>query len=108
MNLMVANAAAVIVARQNQYIRTFRKAEALSADRAIRPQDLGIHETWIFRRLVQRGVFVEATPGCYYLEEIAAEQFVRDRRFRALTFLGVVTVLFLIYAVLSTVLRGHL
>jgi hypothetical protein len=108
LNLMVANAAAVIVARQNRYIRTFRKAGAANPERARRLQDAGIRETWVFRRMVRRGVFVEVSPGRYYLEEKAAEQFVNDRRARALMLLGIVALLFLVYRLLSTVFRGHL
>jgi hypothetical protein len=84
------SAAAVIVARQNKLIRRFRDAGATAPEFARSPEDLGCRNSWIFRRLVTRGVFLEAKPGRYYVDEVAAETFLRVRRARALGMLAIV------------------
>ena len=84
------SAAAVIVARQNNLIRRFREAGATAPNFARSPKDLGCRNSWIFRRLVTRGVFVETKPGRYYVDEVAAENFVRVRRAKALGMLAIV------------------
>ncbi len=84
------SAAAVIVARQNQLIRRFREAGATAPEFAQSPEDLGCRNSWIFRRLVTGGVFVETKPGRYYVNEFAADEFVRVRRARALGMLAIV------------------
>ncbi len=84
------SAAAVIVARQNKLIRRFREAGAVAPEFARSPEDLGCRNSWIFRRLVTRGVFVETKPGRYYVDEIAADNFVRVRRAKALGMLAIV------------------
>jgi hypothetical protein len=40
--------------------------------------------------LVTRGVFVETKPGRYYVDEIAADNFVRVRRAKTLGVLAIV------------------
>jgi hypothetical protein len=84
------SAAAVIVARQNKLIRRFREAGATAPNFARSPEDLGCRNSWLFRRLVTRGVFVETKPGRYYVDETAADNFVRVRRAKALGMLAIV------------------
>jgi hypothetical protein len=84
------SAAAVIVARQNNLIRRFREAGATAPNFARSPKDLGCRNSWIFRRLVTRGVFVETKPGRYYVDEFAADEFMRARRAWALGMLAIV------------------
>jgi hypothetical protein len=81
---------AAIIAKQNRLMRRFRQACATTPDSARTPQDLGCRDSWIFRRLVERGVFVEGKPGRYYVDEVAADEFVRVRRAWALGVLAVV------------------
>jgi hypothetical protein len=82
--------AAVFVAKQNKLIRRFREAGATAPQFARMPEDLGCRNSWIFRRLVTRGVFVETKPGRYYVDEVAADEFVRVRRAKALGMLAIV------------------
>ena len=77
------SAAAVIVARQNKLIRRFWEAGATAPKFARSPEDLGCRNSWIFRRLVTRGVFEETKPSLYYVDEVAADNFVRVRRAKA-------------------------
>ncbi len=53
-------------------------------------EQMRCHDSWIFRRLVTRGVFVETKSGRYYVDEIAADTFVRVRRAKALGVLAIV------------------
>jgi hypothetical protein len=84
------SAAAVIVARQNKLIRRFREAGATTPKFARSLEDLGCRNSWIFRRLVTRGIFVETKPGRYFVDEFAADEFVRVRRTWALGVLAIV------------------
>jgi hypothetical protein len=71
-----------IIIKQNQYMRIFRKAEAVDRGRA-KPLDvLGVRETGIFRRMVDKGVFINAGGNLYYMDPNAAEQFIAARRKR--------------------------
>lgn len=72
-----------VIIKQNQYMRTFRKAEATDRTRARTLAELRIRETGIFRRMAERGVFVDIGNGAYYLDEDAAHEFIVSRRKRA-------------------------
>jgi uncharacterized membrane-anchored protein len=72
-----------VIIKQNQYMRTFRKAEATDRGRARTLTDLRIHESGIFRRMADKGVFVDIGNGAYYLDENAAAEFIAARRKRA-------------------------
>lgn len=72
-----------IIIKQNQYMRIFRKAEAVDRGRA-KPLDvLGVRETGIFRRMVDKGVFINAGGNLYYMDPNAADDFIARRRKRA-------------------------
>jgi len=72
-----------VIIKQNQYMRIFRKAEAMERARA-KPLDvLGVRETGIFRRMVDKGVFINAGGDLYYMDQDAAAKFVARRRKRA-------------------------
>jgi len=68
---------------QNKYMRTFRKAEATDRKRAKSLAELGIRETAVFRRMADKGVFVDAGGGAYYMDENEAVEFVAARRKKA-------------------------
>lgn len=84
---------AAVVAAQNKLIRRFREAGATSPPSACAPEDVNCRNSWIFRRLVSPGVFVETKPGRYYLDEMAADEFVSVRRARMLEELAIAVVL---------------
>lgn len=82
--------AAFIIAKQNQYIRRFSEASAVSPDTAVEPVTVGCRDSLIFRRLVRRCVFREAYPGRFFVDLAAAAEFRRRRLRRALVALLVV------------------
>jgi hypothetical protein len=84
-----------IIITQNQYIRIFRKAEATDRGRA-KPLDvLGVRETGIFRRMVDKGVFINAGGNLYYMDPNAAADFIAARRKTAFLMLVLVLIVLL-------------
>lgn len=72
-----------VIIKENQYMRIFRKAEAVDRSRA-KPLDiLGVRETRIFRRMVDKGIFINAGGNLYYMDKDSAAKFVAWRRKRA-------------------------
>jgi hypothetical protein len=55
--------------RQNRLMRRFRDAEATDPKSAITLEDIGCRNSWVFRRMVARGVFIETGKGQYYMDE---------------------------------------
>lgn len=85
--------AAVVIIKQNRLMRYFRDVGATTPATARTPEEVGFRNSWLFRRMVSRGVFLEAKPGHYYIDEYAADEFVRLRRARLLRWLVIVLVL---------------
>jgi len=83
--------AGAVVMHQNRLMRRFLDAGATNPKSAVALADIGCRDSWVFRRMVARGVFVETGDGCYYMDEDLARRFVEARRRRIWTFL-VVTV----------------
>jgi hypothetical protein len=79
---------AVVVRRQNQLIRAFRQAGAVSLDTARSLDELGLRESWVFRRMAARGVFIHTDGGRWSVSEPAADAFVRRRRVLMLSFVA--------------------
>ncbi len=71
---------AVIILKQNRLMRSFAKEGATDPSHSVTLEELGFRESWVFRRMVKRGVFVAIGSGRYYLDEEAAQQFRRLRR----------------------------
>ena len=77
-------AAAVIIARQNRYLRAFEQAGAIAPERARSLADLGLRDSRIFHGLVRRGYIVAAAGG-YYVDLVrVAERRRRGRMFAAI------------------------
>ena len=88
-----------VIMHQNRLMRRFQDAQATSPKSAVTLADLGCRNSWVFRRMVARGVFVETGDGRYYMDEKAAQWFVKMRRRRMLTFLAVAVVICLVWLV---------
>ncbi len=88
---------AAIILKQNKLMRTFRDAGAVSPDTARSVQELGVRNSWVFRRLVSRGVFILVGTERYYMDEQIAEAFVGQRRTRALVITALVLLAFVIW-----------
>jgi len=92
---------AIIVRRQNSYMRAFRKAGALSPDTAQTLDALGLSESWIFDRMVKRGVFVPAGDGRWHINEFAASALIRRRYFKIAIILALAVIAWLVAIALS-------
>jgi len=90
-----------IIIKQNQYMRIFRKAEAVDRGRA-KPLDvLGLRETGIFRRMVDKGVFINTGGNLYYMDPGAAKEFIAARRKRVFLMLVLALIALLALFVLN-------
>jgi hypothetical protein len=90
-----------VVVRQNRLIERFRAARALDSPSARLLAEVGCRDSWVFRRMVAKGVFVEAAEGRYYLDERGAQRFVRTRRRAMIMFLVAVALLFGLWWILA-------
>jgi hypothetical protein len=80
----MSNGAAYVIIKQNECMRKFRRAEATDPQRARALEDLGIKPSRIFRGLEDKAIFLPGrTPGTYYMDTNAAEDFIAARRRRA-------------------------
>ena len=95
----MGSAAGYIIAKQNQIVRRFHEAGALSAETAVDLAQAGCRDTRVFQRMVRRGIFKPVDQGKYYLDIPAWLEFRRGRRERALqallVILFIVVVIFL-------------
>jgi hypothetical protein len=92
---------AVVVMNQNRLMRRFQDAKATGPTSATTLAESGCRNSWIFRRMVARGVFVETDDGRFYMDEDAARRFVRRRWRVAFVFLAVVIIGFAILQLLA-------
>ena len=72
--------AAILRLRENEVVDDFRAAGATSPATAQSYDSLGIGETLAIRRLHNRAVIREASPGMYYLDEEVWAAVRRTRR----------------------------
>ena len=84
----------VVVMRQNRLMQRFRDAKATAPRSATTLADIGCRNSWVFRRMVARGVFIETGEGRYYMDEDAARWFVKRRWRVMLIFIAVAILLF--------------
>ena len=92
---------AVVVMHQNRLMRRFQDAKATDPKSARTLAEIGCRNSWIFRRMAARGVFIETEDGRFYIDEDAARRFVKRRWRVAFIFLAVVIVLFAIWQMFS-------
>ena len=92
------NTGAVIIGRQNRYMRAFRQAGATGLESACTLESVDCRDSWIFLRMVDQGVFRGAERGAYYIDEAAAEAFLDRRRRRMLLAVLVVLAVALLFA----------
>jgi hypothetical protein len=85
---------AVVVMRQNRLMQRFRDAKATDPKSAITLEDIGCRNSWVFRRMVARGVFIETGEDQYYMDEDAARWFVKRRGRVMVIFIAVAILLF--------------
>jgi hypothetical protein len=78
----------LLVAKQSRYLRRFSTAGAVTASCAKTLRELRLRDSRSFQRLVRQGLFVQTTPGRYYLEPERAASFKRHRQTQALLVLA--------------------
>jgi hypothetical protein len=81
------------------YIRALEQEGATSQETARRLGDLGYPDTWIFRRMVDKGVFVVGEEDQYYLNPESGKEFLIHERKILLVGGGIAIMLFLIFAI---------
>lgn len=87
-------AAAVIVARRDrETVDAFRRAGAVTAERAQPLYALGLTESHAVARLRRRAVLREASPGAWYLDEPTWEAARCTRRRLALALIAIALIL---------------
>jgi hypothetical protein len=95
-------AAAVILMRERRVVEAFERAGATSPDRAIPPNDVSVDESGIgWRRLRERAIVREATPGRFYLD-VEVWQANRRMRHRIVFIMAVILLAALVFGVLGT------
>ena len=67
----------VVTIPSKTYIREFQEMDATSPEHARTLTALGLPDTWIFRRMVSKGVFVPCEDGRFYLQEGTARAFLK-------------------------------
>ncbi len=95
------NPGIAVIAKQKKIIRRFKNIDATTPERAIDPFVLGLKNGIIFRRLVGRGILIEASPSLFYLDEQQAEVFSALRRrvaFGVMIVLSVIVTVICVFA----------
>jgi len=92
---------AVVIIKQNRLMRDFADAGATSPKTAAVPEDIGCRQSWVFRRLVSRGVFVPVEDGRFYLDVVAADEFKRRRRTWAVVVIVAALLVFVLWLAVS-------
>ena len=85
--------AAAMRRREQEVIDDFRAAGATSPERAQSYDALGRGESLALRRLRNRAVIREASPGAFYLDEEVWAAVLRTRQRMAIVFIAILAVL---------------
>ena len=80
------SAGAVIVRRQNRYMRRFADAGATAPEHAVTLEELRLRDSWIFRRMVARAVF-QPVSNRWWMDADNADRFRDARKKRILIFM---------------------
>lgn len=87
-----------VIVMQNRFLRRFRDAGATAPERAATLDELGCRSTFVFRRMVDRGVFVASGEERFHLDEQAAVEFLQRRRRMVL--------LFMLFGIIAAIIAG--
>ncbi|MCX6558908.1 MAG: hypothetical protein NTZ26_00205 [Candidatus Aminicenantes bacterium] len=88
-----------ILIKQNEYIRKFKKADAIDPHSARPLDELRVRNNHIFRGLLHKGVFVEAGNDRYYIDLDQTAEFMAGRR-KAALFIGLAIIIGIIVLLL--------
>jgi hypothetical protein len=99
-------AAAVVLMKERHIVEAFEAAGAIAPHRAINPRDINVDEGGTgWRRLRDRAIIREASPGMYYVDAEGWQALRRTRR-RIVTMLMIFVALAVVVALLQA--RTHL
>lgn len=77
----MGGAVAVILIKERHIVEAFERAGATSPERAVNPADAGVDDVGIgWRRLRERAIVREGSPGRYYLDVEVWQATRRTRR----------------------------
>ncbi len=86
----------IIAARIRRYVNRFENAGATDARGAKTLQSLGLDNGFLFNRLLANNVFIEASPGYFYVSRENFMKYRQKRRTRALYILTAIMVVLVI------------
>lgn len=92
---------AAVIHKQNKLIKFFNEIGAIDAEHAILLNEFGIRRSYVFDRMVLRGVFIECDPGKFYINNDVVPVFREKRRIRAFIALIVVLLMVVLYQLLK-------
>lgn len=99
---MGAAVAAVILMRERRVVEAFERVGATSPERAVSAHDVNVDEVGIgWRRLRERAIVREASPGRFYLD-VEVWQANRRMRHRIVFVMAVILLAVLVFGVLGT------
>ena len=98
----MGTAAAVIIRKEKELVAHFRSAGAVTPATAQSPDALGVDTRMAWLMLTRRAVIREATPGQFYLDEVAWGALEAKRRNLLLIVVAVLLVLGAIVFVAGT------
>jgi hypothetical protein len=93
---------ALIAIKMRKIIDRFKEHGAVTPERSLPLETIGVSKRLLLRRLIRRGVIIEATPGRYYLNEENLTIFNQNRRAKA----GIVLLLIIVALAIYIFLRG--
>jgi hypothetical protein len=89
------SAATVIAMRRKRLVRRFQEAGATDSQHAVTLEALGERPSWIFHQMIQAGVFLPTKDSRFFMDELVADEYLRQRRYRALLIGGFLLLVFL-------------
>ena len=102
----MGGAVAVILIKERHVVEAFERAGAVAVHRAVRPADINVEDGGvIWRRLRERAIIREASPGLYYLDVEGWQAQRRTRRRLAFVMFIIIIGVLIVTAVTA---RGRL
>ena len=105
---MYSGAGAQIIIKQNKYIAFFNKVGAVDAEHAISFDEVisktGFSRGFVFRKMVQKGLFIQCENEKFYIDNQAAQRFKERRHNRAISILTVFGIFSLVALVLFKII----
>jgi len=88
----------VIAAKIHKYFSRFENAGATSSETSKTLQSFGLDNSILFKRLLRKGIFIQATPGNYYVSRANYDKFRAKRRVNIFLILGIIVLALLIFS----------